>query len=495
MPSHMSPANPPSTKKGGRGKVVAIVAVVLVLLAGGAYVGVTAAFNQYFMPGTTLDGQDVSLRPISDVAAEKSASFDGYSTRVTGNGIDLTINASDIDLALDGESYVRSAAQSVDPWAWPLEIAGTRELTAEEGATFDREKLVALFQPAIEQSEQVAAESGGTGITYDAEQGQFVLNDGVVAKHLNMDAVVDRLTTAFSERETEVVLGDDCLDVGDSLDTTLASANAMIAGTPELTLAGQRIEDLTKDMVAGWITIGEDLTVTLNEQAIADWCHGGLSDKLDSVGTERTYTRPDGKKCTVNDDRSCYEGEAYGPSVYGWSIDGGQTAELIAESIKSGTATTIEIPCFSSADSINPGGQDWPDRYIDVDISEQHARFYDGGELLWEADITTGQPSLNYDTPTGVWVIGANGGYKQEGDVNLRGPVDAEGNPEWDSHVNFWIPVVGNLVGFHNCPWQYEFGGNIYTYYGSHGCIRMSYESADVLYDLAQIGDVVVIHK
>ncbi|MDM8270426.1 L,D-transpeptidase [Thermophilibacter provencensis] len=495
MPSHMSSPQTPSPKKGGGKKALVAVPVTLAVVLGGAYFGGVYAFGQYFMPGTTLEGRDVSLKPLSEVAAEKDASYDGFETHVSGNGIDLTISASDVDLRCDGEAYAQSAISSVDPWAWPLEITRSHELTANESISFDRDKLVALIQPLIEQSAQAADATGASGITYNADQGAFVMSDDVVTQHLNLDAVVDRIASAFSARETEVTIGDECLDASDSLDAVLDAANAYLAATPELTLSGEKAYDLTKDMVASWVVIGEDLTVGLDEQAIADWCHGELSEKLDTVGTKRTYTRPDGKKFTVYDDRSNYNSDPYGSSVYGWSIDGEKTAQEIISCLKGGQPSTIEIPCLSTAASINPGGQDWPDRYIDVDIDAQHATFFDGGEVIWEADITTGQPSKHNDTPTGVWVVGANGGVMQEGDVNLRGPLDSSGNPEWDSHVNFWIPVVRNLVGFHNCPWQYEFGGDIYTYYGSNGCIRMSYESAEKLYDIVEMGDAVVIHK
>ena len=42
--------------------------------------------------------------------------------------------------------------------------------------------------------------------------------------------------------------------------------------------------------------------------------------------------------------------------------------------------------------------------------------------------------------------------------------------------------------------WRSEFGGDIYTWWGSHGCINMDYEPARQLYDLTELGDAVVIH-
>ena len=52
-----------------------------------------------------------------------------------------------------------------------------------------------------------------------------------------------------------------------------------------------------------------------------------------------------------------------------------------------------------------------------------------------------------------------------------------------------------NLMGFHNAPWRSAFGGDIYLTNGSHGCINLSYEKADELYSLCNVGDVVIIHE
>ena len=493
MASHMSPASEDAQKKSGS-RLLWIIPVSIVAVLAVVYFGGVAAFNLYFMPGTTLDGTDVSMRALSDVASQKTASLADFETHVTGNGIDLTVKGSDIDLAYDGTSYANDALSQINVWAWPYEVTQTRELTAEATSSFDATKLAGIIDPAVEQVKANAGEAGDAAISYDADEGRFTLDQATIPQHLDAAAVTEAVGAAIEAGQTEVQIGDDCLDVGDSLTKALDKANSYVAATLKLSLGGTDAYELTADKIASWVKLDDDLNATLDADAIADWCHGELSEALDSVGTKRSYTRPDGKECTVYDDRSNYNNDPYGSSVYGWSIDGEKAAEDIAAALEAGKATTLELPTLSEAEKFNPGGQDWGDRYIDVDITEQHARFYDGGELIWEADITTGQPSKHHDTPTGVWVIGANGGVKQEGDVNLRGPVDASGNPEWDSHVNFWIPVVRNLVGFHNCPWQGEFGGDIYTYYGSNGCIRMSYESADALYDLAQMGDTVVIH-
>ena len=50
------------------------------------------------MPQTSIYGKDYSLKPASDLQASRANEASNYSLQVSGNGVDLTIKASDIDL-------------------------------------------------------------------------------------------------------------------------------------------------------------------------------------------------------------------------------------------------------------------------------------------------------------------------------------------------------------------------------------------------------------
>ena len=50
------------------------------------------------------------------------------------------------------------------------------------------------------------------------------------------------------------------------------------------------------------------------------------------------------------------------------------------------------------------------------------------------------------------------------------------------SYVEYWMPFNGG-IGFHDASWRSIFGGNIYLTNGSHGCVNMPRNSAEILYD------------
>ena len=50
------------------------------------------------------------------------------------------------------------------------------------------------------------------------------------------------------------------------------------------------------------------------------------------------------------------------------------------------------------------------------------------------------------------------------------------------------------MNGFHDATWRGSFGGSIYTYNGSHGCVNMPYSAAQELFEYVDGGTVVVIY-
>jgi hypothetical protein len=471
-------------KHANRGPIIALLVLLAVVAA--IYLGGVAYFNFFFMPSTSVDGQDVSLMSVEDVATSLTAAkTSGWKASVSGDGVSFELAAADISLAYDGESAARAAIAQQHPWAWPIELAQGAQQSLSTGdvsayVSLDSDAISSAVSNAVSAASPAGASSGTTDITYDSEKKAYTASDSAQASRIDQNAATQTIANQAKTLATSIELGDESLQAGESVDDAIKTANAMLAATVTLTLGGTEVTTVDADLISRWITIGNDLSVTLSQDAITTWAKGDLSAKTDSVGTARTYTRPDGVQESV-----------VAGGVYGWSINGAEAAQDIYNDIMAGSPTTLELPCYSSAATYNPGGQDWPTRFIDVNISDQHAIFFDSdGSVIWEADVVTGQPNLNRSTTQGTWTI-----TNKQSPSTLVGPNDESGNPQWVSHVDFWMGVVGNLMGFHNAPWRSSFGGDIYLTNGSHGCINLSYDDAEKLYSLCNVGDVVIIHE
>ena len=259
-------------------------------------------------------------------------------------------------------------------------------------------------------------------------------------------------------------------------------ANTMIGADITLTMAKSVAAEVDATLISQWIVLDENLDATLDRDAMTSWVDE-LGDQCDTVGSTRTYTRVDGKVCTVSG------------GTYGWEIDHDGLMDLVTDGVDNGLVETVEVPYVRSCEVYNGvGGRDWGNRYIDVDLTEQHAYMYDdSGKVVWESGVVTGIPDEKKSTPEGVYVINL-----KKTDETLHTLQD-DGVTYKDTVVKYWMPFVGNTVGLHDAWWQpdsaFEDPEAYANGYGSHGCVNLPSDKAAELYDLVQLADVVVVHR
>lgn len=468
----------------------AAVATIVVVLAV-VYVAGAVAFHFFFMPNTTLDGRDVSLRLASDESSTYASKVGTYQAQVVGDGLSFTVRGSDIGLSFDETAYEKGTIDQQDPWTWPLTILSKHELAAQGGASFDTQKLASYVRPIVEEFNKTATQPQNATIAFDDATQQFAVKPEVAGNAIDADALLSELESAFDGMPARVVPTDAALlkpavtSTDASLQQAVQNANRFMASDIKLTLGGKDAGSITRAQIASWIMLGDDNSATLDHDKVAQWAATDIAKKYDTVTKTRTYTRPDGKQVTVEDQ---------GHGNYGWTTDEASLVSAVTDTIESGSGTSVDIPTKQNAGAVpDAGARDWGKRYIDVDLTEQHARMYDdAGNLVWESDIVTGNHSKGQDTPTGVYAMND---YRSSGDVELRGKVDpATGEPEYISHVSIWMPFIGNSYALHDADWRSSFGGTIYETNGSHGCVNLPPDKAKELFGMCQVGDVVVVH-
>ena len=115
---------------------------------------------------------------------------------------------------------------------------------------------------------------------------------------------------------------------------------------------------------------------------------------------------------------------------------------------------------------------------IVINIEEQKLRYYVKGKVVFETDIVSGQ---NGRTPKGTYSI-----LNKARNVTLVGE-------DYETVVRYWMPFIGRNYGIHDASWRSRFGGTIYKYNGSHGCVNVSSKAAAQLYDMVEVGTPVII--
>lgn len=130
------------------------------------------------------------------------------------------------------------------------------------------------------------------------------------------------------------------------------------------------------------------------------------------------------------------------------------------------------------------GAREWSpalwNRRIEVSLSEQWLTAYEDDLVVYRAPVATGRDGFN--TPTGSFAI-----YDKLSVQTMTGSADGE---NWYVPDVPWVQYVVGGVALHGTYWHNQFGTG---YRPSHGCINLSMDDAEWLYQWADIGTTVEV--
>ena len=512
-PSHMR-----TEQHRRRGRAPLIVLGVFIVLVVAVYAAGAVAFSQICYPHTHIADTDVSLMDRATAAQRVRTSAKSYRLTVAGDGFTWNYEPEDPEDIIDADAVVDRVISANDFLAWPVHmfkaLAGGQDGNATGGQdngdtvvagsgsgsasahdilpdlpeSFDQKAFSDELAQAVD-----AFNAGRTGTfdaagAYDADAGKFTLERALANRKLDRDAIVRAALFAVSTLTSKVTLDDASFTplatgkTDEQLQAACDAANELIGTDVNLKMGGTVVATLDGSQLAQWITFDANLTPTLSTDPVTAWIRDLAESTLDTVGSDRTYTRPDGKSVTV------------GGGTYGWNSNEEELVKMLQDAVANKQVGDIDIPTKHTAAKFAAKGQpDWG-AYADVDLTEQHARYYDAsGNLVWESGVITGNPNKGNGTPTGIYQLNSN-----NGGATLIGKKDpATGKPEYETPVNWWMPFVGNSIGFHDANWQASSSfsnPNAYKSVGSHGCINLPPSKAKELSGVIHTGDCVIVH-
>lgn len=270
--------------------------------------------------------------------------------------------------------------------------------------------------------------------------------------------VSKRIMQALEDRETEV----DCIDLQilpEVVTTDLVDDFDKVAWLNDWQFTYQDGSGIYGYELSEFV---DNYRLKLPENYIEDFV-SELHSRFDTTTDSYTFTTPDGETS-----------KTVPYKTFGLTLKDSDEVEAINEALDSKISVTMRIPSMS-------GYEDIGDDKILISIDDQHIWVYFDGELWNESDVVTGRQNV-HDTPTGVFYITEciNGKY-------LRGA-------DYKTWVNKWMRLTNSGIGLHDATWRSSFGGNIYTYNGSHGCINLPKKFAYDLYEHAYVGLPVIIY-
>ena len=124
-------------------------------------------------------------------------------------------------------------------------------------------------------------------------------------------------------------------------------------------------------------------------------------------------------------------------------------------------------------------------KYVEISIEEQKVFLVENYEVVYETDCVTG--TKNYtDTHTGVYQI------QSKASPTVLKDKDKNDN-EYEQPVEYWMGFNGSQ-GMHDAIWRTSFGGDIYTTWGSHGCVNLPLEAAEKIYNAVYMYYPVIVY-
>lgn len=492
-----------SNKSGGKTALFVVLGLVAIV-----YIVGVVAFSQVAYPNTTIAGVDVSFSNASSAATKVNSAWKHYKLTVAGDDFSWTYQPESDEPIVDGEEAAHEIISNNEPLLWPSRLIAslngkTDSATKNASVDLDQDVDLSMLSDAFDQKQFEedlgsaidAFNEGRSGTfeaasSYDEKAGKFTVEMARSNEKLNREHVIKYAEielASLAETVDITKIGNDAYEplngtlTNDQIQAACDAANNFLGVDVTLKLNGNDAGKVDGSSVLQWISFADPANPTLDTSQISSWA-AELANGFNTVGSTRWWTRADGKECAV-------EG-----GDFGWSIDSSTLAKQVEEAINNKQTGDIEISYSKKADTFTAKGEpDWK-AYIDVDLSEQHARYYDeNGNIVWEANFISGLPGEDA-TPEGVWQINSN-----DGASTLIGAKDPEtGKPKYESKVSYWMPFEGNMVGFHDATWQNDASfdnAESYKWCGSHGCINLRLADAKALHECIKVGLCVVVHS
>lgn len=456
----------------------------------GVAVGVFAVFygcgvfyySERFLEGTRINGTECEnmLAREADQLLKKEA--EKYQLQVLfREEKEEIIKAEDIDFAYELDYSSEKLLKEQNPFLWIKGLWQERELHVGYQTSYHEEKLRSKMDSFACMKEENMTPPENAYIAF--ENNQFIIQEETQGTQLDKEAFLEKAGEAVRAQKKEISAEDSGVYIKAQIDknnpdllkkqqvynSCAAVTVTYTFGENQVVLDGMTVKDWMSYDEAGNYVEDDSLLLENIEIYVEN-----LGAQYNTVGRTRTITS------TATGQPVSVEGGSYG-----FLIDQeGEEAQLLAD-IR-GHVNTVREPIYSRRGAVY-GEQDFGSTYVEVDLTGQHLWYYKDGAVLMESDFVSGTYyNRGRRTPGGSYYLY----YKQRNQV-LRPAPNPDGSYDYESPVSYWMPFNGG-IGFHDANWRWSFGGNIYLYSGSHGCINLPVSFAGGFYDSLEPGCPVI---
>lgn len=433
-------------------------------------------FKSHFPFHTTFLGYDISEKTPSVIDDCMAQETEARTLTLLGRGdVQDTIPLSS---AINYRRTVIEPAdgwiRATDAWLWPRSIFKSSDRSREASISYDVGRLASILATSRLMDDENVTPPEDAHLEW--QDGILVLvpeTEGTELNRLNtLYAVCNAIESdeAFLDLDAAgCYLSPSVYRDNAELHRILARYEAISFQQIELDMTGASVILTPDDILAFYNTDEDEGIMSLSESAVLSFVQS-LKDEFDTYERSRLFTDHYGNERSVGT----------WADTYGFKMNLDETTALLIETLYSHESTTIEPVWINRGQVRLENGSDIGDTYIEVSISKQKLWAYIDGTQVLSTDIVSGN-SGNHDTPRGVFRI-----------LSMKRNALLVGD-DYETPVDYWMPITWQGVGLHDADWRSSFGGSIYTRNGSHGCINLPDWAASQLYYSFSSGTPVVI--
>ncbi|NCB92008.1 MAG: hypothetical protein EOM40_05470 [Clostridia bacterium] len=453
-------------------KIAAAVGCTLLVVGIGLYGWRAYYYSDKFFAGTKIN--QVECAGLTAEQAEEliRSKVEDYQIQIEfRDDVTEEIAGTDIDYKYVSDQGVEKLINAQNPLFWIKGVFAQEEYRINEDITFDAKKLEEKVKELKSMQEDAQTAPEDAYVTF--EKDEFVIVDETYGTKIDTEKMQEAVSQAVSGKSETL-----------SVEEAKAYVMPVYTKDSELVLRQQeQLNELAKvsvtyqlptgekvfdgDNLRKWLDVDEEGNYSRDDEKFKNKIKNyvkKLAKKVDTVGKERPFHTTSGLDVTV-------EG-----GNYGWKIDQGSEIEKLTENIEKQEIVSRE-PEYSSEEKYTENNG-LGTTYIEVNLTEQHLYYYKDNEMVLDTPLVSGRMTRDRFTPPGVYFLT----YKTTDRV-LRGAPGADGQPSYEAHVNFWMPF-NRGIGLHDASWRGTYGGTIYKYSGSHGCINLPYKKAKAIYKM-----------
>ena len=459
-------------------KIAAVCGGVVVLVGavgGGLYWHESSKYKTCFLPGTIVDGMDVTGKTASEVEDAIMEQLKGYTLTINGReDLSESITGESVGLYAEFDDTLDKAIASQKPMDWGKYRFGkaVNEVNTDALLRYSDDMLNEALEGLSCMDEEKMREPEDAKISdYDSATGSYSIIKEDEGTELQEDKVKEAVATAIMSlaesvdlEEQGCYLAPSVTSEDEALKTACETMNKYV-GAKITYKFGDKAETLNGNEIHNWLTVN-GTSVSVSESKAAEYVKN-LASTCNTAYKPKTLKTSYGKTVTIT------------TGNYGWKIDQAKETAALVSLIKNGEQTSRE-PEYSQK-AASHSGNDYGNTYVEINLTAQHLYFYANGKLLVESDFVSGNAAKGWSTPAGAYSIT----YKQR-NATLKGQGYA-------TPVSYWMPFNGG-IGLHDANWRKTFGGTIYKNGGSHGCVNLPPAVAKTIYENISAGDPVLCY-